>query len=208
MIAVIHSRWLFATALLAGAWCGAQDNLTRKFVLDLSGSPNQGVTVGGFKNLAFRLDGQKPARKLAIALGEQKTPEVVATFDYADCSKGQEALLAEPLRHLAPGDAAWVESVDVVLAPLDRRGPKWTGGVCYGFREPGGRWQWNLQTTALTVDPVTNRATARVLIRRGPIDAIKLVFDYKVPPHAVSSVTVTTRPMSSQADPPFTRPRQ
>lgn len=201
----------FVVGLVAvGSVCTPKDvtasgeDVGGKFVLDFSGSPNRGVSVGKFNNVAFKLDLQKPVRKLSVPSGNQRLPDLVATFDYADCTKGQEPLLEQPLRDLSPGDAAWVEYVDVTLIPISQHGLNWTGGVCYGFREPGGRWHWNLTTTPLTYDSATDRVVARISVGRGPIDALKLVFEHAVPPQALSSVTVTTRPIGSRPDPPFT----
>jgi hypothetical protein len=210
-----HNTWLvglFAVVCFSARICAGEEaqagDLSSKYVLDLSGSPNHGVSVGRFNNLAFRLDSQRPSRKLSVPAGDQRMPELVATFDYADCTKGQESLLEKPLHDLAAGDPVWVDYVDVAIVPSSQRGLKWSGGVCYGFREPGGKWHWDLTTTPLTYDKGTDRFMARVPVRRGPIDALKLVFDYSVPPQSVSSVTVATRPMSSRPDPPFARPKQ
>ena len=205
-----HNAWLaglFAVVCFSprsGAGAEPQaDDLTRQYVLDLSGSPNHGVSVGRFNNLAFRLELQRPVMKLSVPAGDQRMPGLVATFDYADCTKGQEALLERPLHDLAAGDPAWIDYVDVAIVPTSQRGLQWTGGVCYGFRDPGGKWHWDFTRTPLTYDKATDRYIARVPLRRGPVDAIKLVFDYSVPPLSVSSVTVTTRPMSSDPDPPY-----
>jgi hypothetical protein len=164
--------------------------------------------VGRFNNFAFRLDVQRPTRKLSVPPGHQQTPDLVASFDYADCTKGQESLLERSLQNLAAGDPAWVDYVDVTVVPSSQRGLNWTGGVCYGFREPGGRWQWDLTSTPLTYDTASDRYIARIPVRRGPIDALKLVFDYSVPSLFVSTVSVTTRPMSNRPDPPYPRPKQ
>src|SRR5882724_6251908 len=174
-----------------------------KYVLDFSGSPNRGVVVGKFNNLGFKLDLQRPTRKISVGTGNQRLPDVVATFDYADCTKGQESLLEQPVRDLGPGEAAWVEYVASTIIPTTQRAVKWTGGVCYGFRDPGGRWHWNLTTTPLTHDASSDRVVTRLTVMRGPIDALKLVFDYSVPPQAVTNVTVTTRPIGSKPDPPY-----
>ena len=179
-----------------------------KYVLDFSGSPNRGIWVGKFQNFAFRIDLQKAVKKISVPLGNQRLPDLIATFDYADCTKGQESLLERPLRELAPGDAAWVDEVEVVILPSKQRGLKWTGGVCYGFREPGGKWNWNLTPTLLTYDSTTDRFLARIAVRRGPIDAIKLVFDYAVPPQPVASVSFTTRAIGTKPDPVYSPPKR
>lgn len=179
-----------------------------KYVLDFSSSPNRGVSVGKFNNFAFRIDLQKSVKAISVPLGNQRLPDLIATFDYADCTKGQESLLERPVRDLAPGDAAWVDAVEVVMLPSTQRDLEWTGGVCYGFREPGGKWYWNLTSTPFTYDSRNDRFLARIAVRRGPIDAIKLVFDYAVPPQFVSSVAFTTRAIGPRPDPTYSPPRR
>lgn len=178
-----------------------------KYVLDFSDPPNRGVWVGKFRNFAFRIDLQKTVKRISVPVGDQRLPDLIATFDYADCTKGQESLLERPLRGFAPGDAAWVDEVHVVMVPSEQRELRWTGGVCYGFREPGGKWYWNPVSSPLTYDAGTNRFLARIEVRRGPIDAVKLVFDYAVPPMFVSSVSFTTRAIGPSPDPQYTPPK-
>lgn len=179
----------------------------QKYTLDFSQSPNRGIFVGRFKNFAFRIDLQKPVKNISVPVGNQRLPDLIATFDYADCTRGQESLLERAVRELAPGEAAWVDEVEIVVLPSEQPDLKWTGGVCYGFRE-GGKWYWNLASTPLAFDSANNRFVARLAVRRGPIDAIKLVFDYSVPPSFVSSVSFTTRPISSKPDPVYTPPKR
>lgn len=179
---------------------------TGKYVLNFSGSPHGGVAAGTFNNFAFPLDLRETEKNVSVATGDQRLPDLVATYDYADCSPGQEFILERPLRDIRPGDAAWVDYVDVEMIPHVQQGLTWSGGVCYGYREPGGMWHWNLNSTPLTYDKATDRVRARISVQRGPIDALKLVFDYSVPQQSVSAVTYTTRAIGSTPDPP-TRPR-
>ena len=169
-----------------------------RLVLDFSGSQNQGVPGGNFENFAFNLDTQQPMRKLSLRRGDSRK-DVVATYDYADCTKGQESLLERPLGELAPGNSTWVDYVDIEMMPLRQRSVQWTGGVCYGYRNRDGRWHWNLTSTPLTFDPATGRVRARIWVKEAGIDALKLVFDYSVPRQSVRTVTITT---SSGSPPP------
>lgn len=178
-----------------------------KRLLDFSESPNKGVFVGRFNNFAFRIDPQTAVKRISVPVGNQRLPDLIATFDYADCTKGQESLLERSVRDLAAGQPAWVDQMEVVALPPTQREIKWSGGVCYGFRE-GGKWYWNLTSTPLTYDSSSDRYVARIPVRRGPIDAIKLVFDYSVPPMYVSSVTYTTRQIGSTKDPLYTPPKR
>src|SRR5713226_3484342 len=61
-----------------------------EYVLDFSSSPNRGVSAGKFNNFAFKLDLQQPVKKRSVPAGNHRMPDVVATFDYSDCTKGQE----------------------------------------------------------------------------------------------------------------------
>jgi hypothetical protein len=174
-----------------------------KHVLDFSGSPNRGVFVGKFNNFAFRIDLKNPMRKISVPVGNQRLPDLISSFDYADCSKGKEGLLERTVRDLPRGDPAWVDELEVFMPPPQQREIKWSGGVCYGIRQDG-KWYWNLNSTPLAFDSGTNNFYARIAIRRGPIDAIKLVFDYAVPPMYVSNVTFTTRAITDKPDPKYT----
>jgi hypothetical protein len=164
-----------------------------KYVLDFSPSEGGGVPGGNFDNFAFNIDPRQPVRKISMRAGDRR-PDVIATYDYADCTKGQESLLEQPVRELAAGSAAWVDYVEIEMIPLAQRELKWAGGVCYGYRNPDGKWHWHLATTPLTYDPATDRVRARLWVKQANIDALKLVFDYSVPRQSVSSVTVATRP--------------
>jgi hypothetical protein len=97
--------------------------------------------------------------------------------------------------------------VDVEMLPQTQRDHKWTGGVCYGYREPGGKWRWNFARTPFSFDAATQKFRAHIPVERGPIDAMKLVFDYTVPQQFVSSVSVTTRNIGRTPDPIPPRPR-
>ena len=178
------------------------------YVLDFAKPPNRGVWVGKFNNFAFRIDLQKAVKQIAVPVGNQRLPDLISTFDYAACARGQESLLETPVRALAAGDGAWVDEVEVVMRPSKQRDLKWTGGVCYGVREPGGKWYWNIASSPFTYDSATDRFLARIPVRRGPIDALKLVFDYSMPPHFVTSVRYTTRAIGSSPDPEYVVPKK
>jgi hypothetical protein len=172
----------------------------KQLVFDFAGSPNGGVSAGNFNNFAFGLDLQQPIRKIAIRPGEQRK-DVIATYDYADCTKGQERLLEAPLGELAGGSATWVDYVDIEMMPFPQKDLKWEGGVCYGYRNPQKVWHWHLTTTPLTYDAGTNRVRARIWVKEANIDALKLVFDASVPRQYVRTVTVTTQPTKLQTSP-------
>ncbi len=167
--------------------------LTRveKYVLDFSGSEGHGVPGGNFDNFAFTL--KQPMRKISLRHDERRE-DVIATYDYADCTKGQESLLETPVRGLAAGNAAWVDYVDVEMLPLPQENVRWAGGVCYGYRTASGRWHWRLAATPLAYDPASHRVRARIWVKQANVDALKLVFDATVPRQAVQTVTVTTLP--------------
>lgn len=175
--------------------------MVSSYLLDLSESQDGGVRIGKFQNFAFPLKLGQPATRLRVARGDQHLSSLVATFDYADCTAGQEPLLERPLAELGKGDAAWVDAIDLEIVPLPQRDVEWSGGVCYGYRTPQGRWYWQLATTPLTYDASTDRVRARIAVERGPIDALKLVFQHGVPPLHVSRVTVTTRPIATSPQP-------
>jgi hypothetical protein len=163
------------------------------YVIDFSDSHNKGVPSGNFDNFAFTINLKSPIRKLSLKRGET-LPDLVATYDYADCTKGQERTLERPLASLKAGDSAWIDYIDIELHPHPQRDVRWRGGVCYGTRGPSGKWQWNLLSTPLAYDATTGRVRARVWIKDGPITAIKLVFDDSVPRQYTERVILVARP--------------
>ena len=66
--------------------------------------------------------------------------------------------------------------------------------MCYGTRGPSGEWRWNLVLTPLAYDPASDRVRARLWIKDGPINAMKLVFDNSVPRQYAQKVTLVGRP--------------
>ena len=162
-------------------------------LFDFSRSPNGGVPGGTFNNLAFVLDVNRTNQELAAVSG-QPGKDVIASFDYADCSRNQEALLERPVSGLGPGTATFVDYVDVEMLPIQQKDLIWSGGVCYGFRTSTG-WQWRLTSTPLTYDATTNLVRGRIWVKQPDIDALKLVFDYSVPTQSVRTVKVTTQPV-------------
>ena len=170
-----------------------------RYELDFSGSQGGGIPGGHFNNFAFTLDQGESMRKISVARNEQRK-DVIASFDYADCTKGQESLLERQLRDLAPGQAMWVDYVDVEMSSEAQKDLTWAGGVCYGYRNPSGAWHWRLATTPLRYDAATGRVRARIWVKEGNIDALKLVFDYSVPLQPVAKVTLSTRSTKATSD--------
>ncbi len=164
----------------------------KKLAFDFSASPDGGVPAGTFNNFAFALDLNRPVQHFDVKPGQNRT-DVIATFDYADCSRYQELLLERTVSHLGSGTAAFVDYVDVVILPTKQKDLSWSGGVCYGFRT-ANRWHWNLTSTPLKYDPTAKLLRARIWVKQSDVDALKLVFDYSVPTQSVRSVTVTTQP--------------
>jgi hypothetical protein len=164
----------------------------QKLVFDFSGSPYGGVPAGTFDNFAFTLDLNRPEQKLTVKSGQERK-DVIATYDYADCSSNQESLLERTVGSLAPGTAAFVDYVDIEIIPTKQKDLTWTGGVCYGFRTTTG-WHWNLTSTPLTYDATAKLVRGRIWVKQPDVDALKLVFDYSVPTQSVRSVRVTTQP--------------
>jgi hypothetical protein len=163
-------------------------------VLDFSSSPDGGVSAGAFNNFGFTLTLREATRKIAVERDRQQHKDVIATYDYADCTKGQESLLERPVRELPRGDAAFVDYVDLDLRPFPQKDFVSDGGVCYGFRNQDGAWHWRLTMTPLTHEAAGNRVLARVWIKEANVDALKFVFSKDLPRHFVRSVTVATLP--------------
>jgi len=158
---------------------------------DFSGSPNGGVPAGTFANFAFALDLNHSEQKFTVKSG-QPSKDVIATYDYADCSAHQETLLERTVSGLGPGTPTFVDYVDIELIPTKQKDLRWSGGVCYGFRTDGA-WRWNLTPTPLTYDAATQLVIGRLWVKQPNVDALKLVFDYAVPSQMVRAVRVTTQ---------------
>jgi len=198
----LNSRYVgLPAALMIAAGLSAQGGTApptmvlspgKKLVFDFSNSPNGGVPAGTFDNFAFVLDLNRPQQKLTVKPGQQRK-DVIATFDYADCSKNQESLLERTVNGLAAGTATFVDYVDIEIIPTNQKGLIWNGGACYGFRTTTG-WHWNLTSTPLTYDPAAKLVRGRIWVKQPDVDALKLVFDYSVPTQSVRSVKVTTQP--------------
>jgi hypothetical protein len=165
----------------------------KKLAFDFSPSRDGGVPAGTFNNFAFALDLNRPEQQFDVKPGQDRG-DVIASFDYADCSRYQEPLLERTVGHLAPGTAAFVDYVDVEMIPTQQEGLIWSGGVCYGFRTNAG-WQWRLTSTPLTYDATAKLLRGRIWVKQPDVDALKLVFDYSVPTQSVRSVKVTTQPV-------------
>jgi hypothetical protein len=185
-----------AAALMIAAGVCAQANAATptmvlspgiKLTFDFSAFPNGGVPAGTFDNFAFVLDLNRPQQNLSVK-------DVMATFDYADCSKNQESLLEGAVSGLSRGTATFVDYVDIEMIPTKQKNLTWSGGVCYGFRTTTG-WHWNLTSTPLTYDATAKLLRGRIWVKQPDVDALKLVFDYSVPTQSVRSVKVTTQPV-------------
>lgn len=170
-----------------------------QYVLDFSGSQDGGILAGNFDNFAFNLDLSEPVRTISVRRGGQGK-EVIVSYDFADCTKGQESLLERPLGELDAGNATWVDYVDIEMIPHPQKDLKWAGGVCYGYRNPSGGWHWHLAATPLTYDAATDRVRARIWVKEANIDALKLVFDQSVPRQSVRTVTIATRSAKAKLD--------
>ena len=202
-----RSRWLAALVIATGTAAYAQTQAPsgatptwvpspgKKLALNFASSPNGGIPAGTFNNFGFSIDATRPVLDIAVRQ-DQPGRTVVASYDYADCSVGQESLLERPVRDLARGTPVWVDYVEIELIPHTQKDLKWSGGVCYGFRKDGD-WHWNLSSTPLVKEE--DRITARLWVKQGDVDALKLVFDYSVRVQSVRRVTVTTQPVESKA---------
>lgn len=167
------------------------------FVTQFPDKQPERIPVGNFDNVAFAISLKDPSRRLsAERIGEAS--EVIASYDYADCSKGQEPLLEKPVAKLRPGDAAWVDYIDIELASDGGATGSQAGGVCYGTRGPEGKWRWTLTSTPLTYAADGKRLRGRLWIKDGPIDAIKLVFDHAMPRQHIESVAVVAQPFDKR----------
>src|SRR5258706_412904 len=130
-VACLYSR------TIAAAEAGAEPKVMKltpvdRYVFDFSGSEDGGVPGGNFENFAFALDLRDSVRKIAVRRGEQRK-DVIASYDFADCTKGQESLLQRPLTELAAGKATWVDYIDIEMIPISQKDLRWTGGVCFGY---------------------------------------------------------------------------
>jgi hypothetical protein len=163
----------------------------KKIALDFAQSPGGGVPAGTFNNFGFALNPNEAVQTFNIKPDDPRK-DVIATFDYAGCAAGQEPTLEKPVRELTRGVPAWVDYIDIEMAP-QKATANWSGGVCFGYRRSGGGWRWNLASVPLVQKD--GRVTGRIWVKEPNVDALKLVFDHSVPQHAVRRVVVTTQPI-------------
>ena len=159
-----------------------------QYVFDFSGSPTKGIKVGNMVNLAVTFDHSQPVRRFILDPSDNlQMPGLVVSFDYGRCSGSG---LIEVSKDRLPGtDTVWADYVDVEVLPpvVEETQP----GVCHGYREPSGAWHWTFQTTRLTRDAATNLYRARLSIKKGPLDAVKLLMNTL--DVQLSRVTVTSQ---------------
>ncbi len=154
------------------------------YVLDFTGTPGPvpGLFVGGLVNLAFTTDLDHPIREFAfksdpnIATGEG----AILSNDFtALCNQQTAAQLETHIQTLPAGTSTYVDHVDVEFLPLPGETPDTLKGdigtMCYGYREPAGAWHWIADETPSTYDASSDRVRARLDVRHGPLDAVKIV---------------------------------
>jgi hypothetical protein len=174
------------------------DPTEKRYILDLTGSIYGGVQLGHFNNLAFTVNLEKPVQIVDLTQGDH--PGILPTYDFAGCTSGDDASLTVNLGPLGAGDPAWVDYVDIEMLrnpPPVEDALTWVGGACFGYRVPGGGWQWHFETTPVTYDAATNRFNTRIPIAHGPIDALKIMFVDEDPTHLVTTVAYTARPAAA-----------
>jgi hypothetical protein len=166
----------------------------QRYVLDFTDAAAPGTPVGNFVNLAFNIDLREPVRKFSLPNWRGgAAPGILKTYDFADCENPPTAL-EKQLDTLPPGQSALVGSLDIELTVQEAANPPWTGeDVCFGYREPAGRWHWDQRRVTFTQDAATQRWHALLDVTRDA-DAIKLVFGYGVPKLPLSRITYTASP--------------
>lgn len=165
---------------------------SNQYALDFTASSNGGVRLAGFINASFSIDLDQHLRKFSFSsLDNQAGPGFISTYDFTDCSTASAAGVEKTTKNLDPGDYSRVEYVEIEMI-RDSQEDINKMGACFGSRGPGGVWNWNFDMTPWSYDAATERYHVKIPIHRGPIDALKIVFDGHS--HHVPTITFDAHP--------------
>jgi hypothetical protein len=117
----------------------------------------------------------------------------------AGCDPSEQRQHEKSLSLVTAGTRAWVESADIDVEFVEFAGDP---AVCFGYRDADGARQWHWEYTAapmVQLDAATRRYHGHLVISKGPIDAVKLVFDASGRGF-VPRVTFLARPMAAGGD--------
>jgi hypothetical protein len=158
----------------------------------------KGLVSGGDWSFAFALDLRIPVRQFPPNFVPDENALVRATNNRATrCQSTAREALEDTAISLQRGQSTWVESLDVELEPAATVVPTTDEGACFGYREVGGGWRWNWDASPLTLNTATQRLQSHLVIQKGPIDALKIVFSYNGLAHTMK-VKFVAKPMVQQ----------
>ena len=168
---------------------------TSDYVMDFSQLPNHGLHAGNMKTVLFSLNLEERVHVYdqPPLLGDfvPVPPNVFSGYVLgADCDPGGLAGISNELHSHeipAPVDSAWVDHLDVemipdgIAIPADGSDPRPAGlrndRVCFGYRTTTlGDWQWDLTPQAITWNPGEGTYRMRLMVQRGAIDGMEIVF--------------------------------
>lgn len=159
-----------------------------------------GLPAGGGFNFAFPIRLEQKTWSFPTDLAPGVPFAILAGQDglTAGCDPSEQRQHEKSLSLVTPGTRAWVESADIDVEFVEFAGDP---GVCFGYRDADGARQWHWQYTAapmVQLDAATRRYHGHIVISKGPVDAIKLVFDASGRGF-VPRVTFLARPMAATA---------
>jgi hypothetical protein len=166
------------------------------------GSGQYGLGIGSGINLAFPLD--LSTKLLRI---NNLTDPYPSTFirvrdsglcGYTGPAEKNGSVLRVALPLTTGASSAWVESISLdILAASSRYGNEESrriSKVCFGYRQTGGDWQFDFTRIFLKADAANARFTRRILVQKGPIDAVKIIFNYDQIA-TIQTITLAAHPM-------------
>ncbi|NOU31031.1 MAG: hypothetical protein HOO96_24295 [Polyangiaceae bacterium] len=158
----------------------------------------KGLVSGRDWSFAFALDLRMPVHQFPPDFAPDQDALVRASNNRATrCQSTSQAPLEEAAISLQRGQSTWVESLDLELEPGAAVVPTSDEGACFGYREVDGGWSWSWKASPLTLNVATNRLQSHLVVQKGPIDALKIVFNYNGLAHTMK-VTFVAKPMAQQ----------
>jgi hypothetical protein len=94
-------------------------------------------------------------------------PNVASTQTVGSYCQSGLAAPAETYAGLEPGESAWVDHVEVEMAPL--QGEPAPANMCFGYRDPDGTWHWKLDPNQPTWDSAKGRFRMSFPVQKGPV---------------------------------------
>jgi hypothetical protein len=158
------------------------------FVMDFAQAPHSMIQVGNTTNVRFSLDLSQslhhyvPSKDFKGSVGGLIGPNVRVNYEMGDyCKPFITPDVLPSVADVGPGDAAIVNHVDVELSathePTGWPNPEPDyNRMCFGFRNPEGKWTWHLEEQEALWNPNPQRYQISFKLNNTKIDGFKILF--------------------------------